>query len=124
MPDLIAHQHQVEHNQAVITFLKQAGTDHLDWIVTIMFYTAMHLVDQVLYKRHQLNPRNHHQRHAAIANDAALALVYADYRELEHQSRQSRYECVLFSESEVDRLAARLVRVEQTVSATIHSDAS
>jgi len=39
--------------------------------------------------------------------------------ELEHQSRQSRYECVTFSKSEVDRLAVRLARIEQTVNTII-----
>ena len=119
MPDLITHHHQVEHNRAVMVYLEQAGVEHLDWVVTVMFYMAMHLVDQVLFQHHKLNPRNHHQRHAAIANEAELAPAYADYRELEHQSRQSRYECVTFSKSEVDRLAVRLARIEQTVNTII-----
>ncbi|NUM49185.1 MAG: hypothetical protein HUU38_31175 [Anaerolineales bacterium] len=115
MPDLLTHQHQVTHNRTVAAYLEQAGVEHLDWVVTVLFYTAMHLMDQVLYARQKLNPRNHQQRHAAIANTPELVPLYADYRELEHQSRESRYECVQFSIKEVESLKARLMGIEQTV---------
>lgn len=65
------------------------------------------------------HPRNHHQRHAAIANEPILASIYADYRELEHQSRRSRYECDQFTTEDVSRLSARLARIEQVVKATV-----
>jgi len=55
MPDLISHQRQVAHNHAARAYLEQAGVEHLDWVVTIVFYTAMHLVDQVLYYQQTVN---------------------------------------------------------------------
>lgn len=84
-----------------------------------MFYTALHLVDQVLYHNAQLNPRNHRQRHAAIANESALSSIYRDCRELEHQSRRSRYECVRFTVDQVQRLSVRLTRIEQVVDSAV-----
>ena len=119
MPDLITHQRQVAHNRAVAAYLEQAGDEHLDWVVTVDFYTAMHLMDQVLFHQQRLNPRNHQQRHAAIANTPELSPLYADYRELEHQSRQSRYECVRFSKNEVESLKMRLNHIEQTINAIL-----
>ena len=80
-----------------------------------MFYTALHLVDQVLAQNVGLHPRNHRQRHAAMSQQPDLAPVYRDYRELEHQSRRSRYEGTHFTIQDVGRLASRLNRIEQVV---------
>jgi hypothetical protein len=119
MPDIGAHQQQVEHNRQTTAYLREASGDYLDWVVALLFYTALHLVDQVLYHTAQLNPRNHLQRHAAIANIPELASIYQDYRELEHQSRRSRYECAEFTAEEVERLSDCLARVEQVVNAIV-----
>jgi hypothetical protein len=119
MPDVRTHQQKVEHNQQVVAYLQLAGHDYLDWVVTVMFYTALHLVDQVLYQRDGINPRDHRQRHAAIAHEPLLAPVYRDYRELEWQSQRSRYECANFTATEVQELAIRLERIEQLVRSII-----
>jgi hypothetical protein len=119
MPDVDTHRQQAEHNREIIAHLQQGGDVYLDWVVTVLFYTALHLVDQVLYHNARLNPRNHRQRHAAIANEPALAPIYGDYRELEHQSRRSRYECARFTVDQVRRLSAHLVRIEQIVNAVV-----
>jgi hypothetical protein len=119
MPDLGAHQQQVEHNRQTTTHLQQAGDKYLDWVVTLLFYTSLHLIDQVLYHIAQLNPRNHFQRHAAIANTPELTSIYQDYRELEHQSRRSRYECARFTSEEVERLSDSLARIEQVVKSVV-----
>lgn len=119
MPDLDTHQKQVEHNHQTTAYLQQAGDDYLDWVVTLLFYTALHLVDQVLYHTAQLHPRNHFQRHAAIANTLALTPIYPDYHELEHQSRRSRYECARFTSEEIERLSDGLARIEQVVKSVV-----
>jgi hypothetical protein len=115
MPDIATHQHQVAHNQQVIGYLRQSGETYLDWVVPAMFYTALHLVDQVLAHNLNIHPPNHRQRHAAMSQQSALAAAYQDYRELEHQSRRSRYEAAQFTAQDVQRLETRLHRVEQVV---------
>lgn len=119
MPDIATHQRQAAHNRETSVYLQRAGEAHLDWAVTVIFYTALHLIDQVLYYRAQLNPRNHNQRHAAIANDPILAVIYHHYRELEHQSRRARYDCVHFTLSDLTPLRDHLARIEQVVQAAI-----
>jgi hypothetical protein len=119
MPDLGAHQQQVDHNRQTTIYLQQAGDEYLDWVITLLFYTSLHLIDQVLYHTTQLHPRNHFQRHTAIANTPQLTPIYQDYRELEHQSRRSRYECVKFTAEEVKRLSDCLTRIEQVVNAIV-----
>ena len=115
MPDIVTHQQQVAHNQQVMAYLQQAGSIYLDWVVTVMFYTALHLVDQVLAQTVNLHPRNHRQRHAAMSQQPDLAPIYRDYRELEHQSRSSRYDGARFTAQDGQRLASRLNRIEQVV---------
>ena len=120
MPDLATHHQKVQHNQQVIAHLQTASDIYLDWVVTAMFYAALHLVDQVLYHNNaRLNPRNHRERHAAIGQQPALAPVYRDYRELEQQSRRSRYDCAHFTLQEVQWLARRLARIEQLVESLV-----
>jgi hypothetical protein len=119
MPDIATHRQKGQHNQQVIAHLQMAGDIYLDWVITAMFYTALHLVDQVLYHNARLNPRSHRERHAAIGQQSALAPVYRDYRELERQSRRSRYDCADFTPQEVQRLAERLARIEQLVESLV-----
>ena len=119
MPDIATHRQKVQHNQQVIAHLQAADDVYLDWVITAMFYTALHLVDQVLYHNARLNPRNHRERHAAIGQQPALAPVYRDYRELERQSRRSRYDCADFTLQEVQWLAERLARIEQLVDSLV-----
>lgn len=115
MPDLATHRQQAAHNHQVSLYLQQVGDTYLDWVVTVMFYTALHLVDQVLAHNASIHPRNHRQRHSAMGQQPDLAPVYRDYRELEHQSRRSRYEGARFTAQEVQRLAIRLDRIERVV---------
>ena len=115
MPDALTHQRKAEHNRRAIAHLQSAGDEYLDWVVTVMFYTALHLVDQVLYHYTRANPRDHRQRHAAIASQVRLAPIYRDYREREWQSQRSRYECAPFTPAEVHALSARLDHIQQFV---------
>lgn len=119
MPDIVTHQQQVAHNEQVSAYLQQAGDTYLDWVVTVLFYTALHLVDQVLAYNAGRHPRNHRQRHAAMSQQRGLAPLYRDYRELEHQSRRSRYEAARFTAQEVQQLIGRLNRIKQQVKSAI-----
>jgi len=66
MPDLLAHRRQVEHNRAAVDYLLLAGDERLDWVATILFYTALHMIDQALAHRARLHPANHRERRLAI----------------------------------------------------------
>lgn len=119
MPDLAIHQRQAEHNQRVSAHLQAAGDEYLDWAVTAMFYSAMHMIDQVLAHSGNVHPRSHQQRRSAIGQQSQLAPIYRDYRELEWQSQRSRYECATFTVTEVQDLIVRLERIEQLVEAIV-----
>jgi hypothetical protein len=115
MPDIQAHRHQAEHNLQTAVYLQQSGQTHLDWVATVLYYAALHMIDQVLYQNSQMDPRNHRQRHAGIAQEPDLQSVYASYRELEYQSRRSRYECASFTNEEIQLLTEYVQTIRELV---------
>jgi len=119
MPDLLAHRQQADHNRAATDYLRLAGDEHLDWVATVTFYTALHIIDQALAHRVRLHPANHRERRLAIQRDPMLRPVFSDYAELEHQSRRARYECVRFNSTEISALQSRLDRIERHVMALL-----
>lgn len=121
MPDLLAHQQQAEHNRAALAHLSRPGDDYLDWVATVLFYTALHIIDQVLAHRARLHPASHRERRLAIQRDSALRPVFFDFAELEHQSRRARYECVPFNSAEIAALQSRLDQIEQHIAQLLPS---
>jgi uncharacterized protein (UPF0332 family) len=119
MPDIQTHQRQATHNLRTAKYLQEAGETHLDWVATILYYAALHSVDQVLFQNGQINPRNHRQRHASIAQVPELHSIYPLYRELEYQSRRSRYECASFSSEEIQTLSQYVAEIQKTVEALV-----
>jgi hypothetical protein len=64
---------------------------HLDWAVTLLFYTALHLINAVLIETGTAFdlPRDHLDRNIAIA--LKLRPIYEDHRLLYRLSRTARY---------------------------------
>ena len=63
----------------------------VDWAISMLFYSAVHYVG-AYFAKHGLTYRMHQTRDNAVARDPNLSNVYGEYRELEHFSRQARYE--------------------------------
>ena len=91
MPSESIHRRQAEHNKQFLHWLDPDVTQYLDWAVTVIFYTALHFVEWLLATK-GLHSGTHDNRHQAIGRVSELKPIYPDYRELETQSRQSRYE--------------------------------
>ena len=112
MPNEDAHSRQAAHNRRFIDFLKIGETDYVDWVVTAIFYTAVHLVEGFLAP-HGSHPTSHSVRCNAMSRFESLKPVYKDYMELHHQSERSRYHCVEFDRTHVKtRLLAKLAPIE------------
>ena len=45
MPDQAAHQAQVAHNLAFLRSFQREHDRYSDWVITVAFYTALHLID-------------------------------------------------------------------------------
>lgn len=45
MPTADQHRQQAEHNKAFVQSFDLDTSPYLDWVVTAIFYTALHLVE-------------------------------------------------------------------------------
>lgn len=113
MPTADQHKRQAEHNKAFIQSFDLDTSPYLDWVVTAIFYTALHLVEWFLKSKGLTGRRDHQLRDAYIARMSELRRLYADYTELKFQSEASRYECASFTpEFLKNDLLPRLARLE------------
>lgn len=90
-PDAVRHLEWARSNFALYGKLKDWGT-HLDWAVTVLFYTALHLVQTHLVESAATGfdiPRDHPERDSAVAR--LLPDLYAHYRFLNNRSQWDRY---------------------------------
>lgn len=84
------------------------------WIVTILFYAALHQV-QAYFARMGQNPTMHTARDSAIQRDAKLKIIYIDYREMETYSRTARYDTVPILAIHVKSAEGCLDRIKKTI---------
>jgi hypothetical protein len=86
------HLEQARANHRLYARLLAEGTD-LDWAVTLLFYTALQLVQAYFVETAQSGwdvPHTHEHRTQRVA--LKLPTVYAAYRFLQTRSEWARYE--------------------------------
>ena len=90
MSNLKCHLDRITHNEL---FVSSLGDPFWDWAVTGTFYTAVHYVEAYFSKKTPpVHSSNHPDRDDKIKRDAALGILWSDYRSLKDQSRYARYE--------------------------------
>src|SRR5438132_1577291 len=90
-PGAKLHLERARSNHALYLRLK-ADQTHLDWAVTVLFYTALHLVQCHIVENAATGfdiPHDHSERDSAIAR--SLPDVYGNYRFLSTRSQWARY---------------------------------
>jgi hypothetical protein len=89
MTKIDSHKMQVQHNRLCYDYLiKAASPSYNDWCTTVLFYRALHMVDQYLAK-YGAHPINHHDRYDYIK--MYLPGVRIEYKQLYEASIKSRY---------------------------------
>jgi hypothetical protein len=98
-------------------FVSTLGNPFWDWAVTSKFYAALHYVEAYLATKHpSVHSRNHTVRDSNIQNDPVLKTLYVDYRELESECHDARYDAsLIFSQGDVQRLEQNLDRIRKTL---------
>jgi hypothetical protein len=68
-------------------------TEFPDWFVTVIFYTAVHCIEAIIYQQFTLHADSHGKRDEILRRRLSTAdqLFLTAYRSLEVQSRQARY---------------------------------
>ena len=111
MPSQREHAFQVLHNREFLATFDLDNSPFLDWAVTVVFYMAVHLVEQFLAHRGQ-DLLSHKTRERFISQSADLKPIWSVYRELKYQSERARYLAARFQPDEVRKLEGKLRQFE------------
>jgi uncharacterized protein (UPF0332 family) len=102
------HRAQAEHNEFFVSTLQNP---FWDWAVTGTFYAALQYVDAFLMSK-GIDPENHPERNDYVRNDPTLRGIRSNYRELQTNSRNARYDVVSFSQDDVQSLQEELKAIK------------
>ncbi len=94
-PSQQEHKEQACVNLEVASFMEEQDIDSrggpaYDWVVTTLFYAALHLIESKLAEQ-DLHCSSHYQRRKAVHN--CLPSISDHYQDLYHASRSARYNC-------------------------------
>src|SRR5687768_11413158 len=92
MPSESCHLKAAEKNQKTIDFLLPAIDDHSEWISTIAFYKALHLVEAAFTRDPSIvHGQNHENRENALKKNRKYSHIWKFYRLLWSASTVARY---------------------------------
>jgi hypothetical protein len=110
LPNSPEHRAKAEHNEF---FCTDTGEPFWDWAITGAFYCALHYVESYLASLH---PPTHKIRDSLIYREHNLKAIYDDYRELQEESRNARYDASLtFVQSDFVRVQKRLTSIKAVI---------
>ncbi|MHB8077409.1 hypothetical protein [Desulfosporosinus fructosivorans] len=122
MSNVQQHIGQYRKNKGLLSeslFLINDECRYLDWVTTIIFYTALHLVhshlaSEPLYAMEQLRD-THGKLNNLVSTLSKFKHISAEYNLLYMESRKARYGCIPFRARKVQQLYDKLQLIEQTV---------
>lgn len=114
MPKADQHFNQYEKNKLFLIDLLSSKNKQNDWIVTVAFYTALHLVDRTIVTGSEnYQPKNHEIRKKLVDSISSLKSIRSQYYYLYMESRKSRYHCNLVKEKVVTSVISNLEKIEE-----------
>jgi hypothetical protein len=100
MPSTKDHIKQAKHNEHFFSSLDLEKTAFKDWVVTGVFYAALHWIDAYLTVRNT-QPKAHFQRDDWAKKDRKLDPIWPDYRDLKNFRGRASYEVYEFTSDEI-----------------------
>ena len=115
MPSVQEHADQAANNHALLSeqIMVSNATHYPDWVVTVSFYTAVHVVERELERRHKIHSRNHDERKHLI--DTHFPHIRAEYEYLRNESRLSRYRCYAHAPYQLQLILHTLQEIETRI---------
>ncbi len=111
MPSTKEHRDKAAHNEFLVSTL---DNPFWDWAIIGTFYAALHHIEAYLATKGIHGP-THPIRDSHIQRDANLKAIYVDYRELENESRDARYDVIEFKQADVRRLQGNLETIKKVI---------
>jgi len=115
MPSADEHYKKYLHNKKLRSAdVFSKGIMFADWVIVIMFYEAVHLIERELAKQplQPFHSKDHAVRMGWVTRTASLNKISKAYAALYMQSRRARYDCVNFTDQDVLGLEAQFVFIE------------
>lgn len=96
-PQQQKHYEQYEHNIAIVEHLRHIAPAAWDWIITVRFYCAMHVVEMYITDAMRANVPpsergGHRERNYIILNTPFFKAIKAAYLDLYQKSQGARYD--------------------------------
>lgn len=116
MPDTASHLARVRQNQDFIKLFNLDTTKYLDWVVTAYFYSAVHLVEALLFHREGINSELHSDRRSYIRKKSYLWDIDSPFERLKDHSEDARYRLTTMNRPKLEnRIIPLYEKVEQHI---------
>lgn len=114
MPGYKEHYYQYMKNKELVSekIFSLDDTKYLDWVITILFYAALHLVEMELTKNN-VHSEDHVKRNNAVATVSRFKSIRSAYDVLYRESRKARYGCCSFNRDKVEQYRALFDHIEK-----------
>jgi hypothetical protein len=114
LPTTKEHREKAENNEFLVESL---DNPFWDWAISGVFYAALHYVEAYFANQAPpLHPPTHTKRDNHIHSDPNLTKIYVDYRQLEDESRDARYDAgMTFTQRDVTMSIGHLQRIKEVV---------
>ena len=115
MPTKDEHVLQARHNRQFWFSHNLDTTPYRDWVVTGIFYEAVHWVEAFLAGK-GTHPNTHGQRNAEMSRYSELDQILVDYDVLKADSENARYACYLHTAEDIrNDIVPMLTKIEAHV---------
>ena len=101
------HLEKAQHNENFFNSFELDTTPYLDWIITGIFYSALHYIRAVASKYNFENIASYGELDNLFNRLSILKKsppIYQDYRQLKDDSRDARYEVTKLNKKDVQEL--------------------
>lgn len=112
-PSIAPNKNQYKRNKIFLNRLSSSKEPEHNWIITVAFYAALHLVEQEL-KNKGFTALNHYDRRKLVGKN--LKSIRKEYNNLYTKSRESRYDCFIFNQVDSDWAIQQLNIIEGRLS--------
>lgn len=82
------HDAKWKHNRR---FLETIPSDYPDWLVTVLFYAAVHTVESLFARDRKPSSDSHHDRRSLLRSENRYQKIWKNYRALDEASQICRY---------------------------------
>jgi hypothetical protein len=117
MPSAKEHLEQYKKNKASLEKIMRIDKPPYDWVVTIAFYAAVHLIEKFIVEKHPTGKASsdHNDRMQWVTMIAELKPIRSFYSALSQSSWQSRYMCIPFDQENTNKTILHLEKIEQAL---------